>query len=81
MPLLFSVDRFEGPDDSIAVLATEDGQSIDVPRALLPADVQPGDVLSATFARDDEATKNLAEETRKIQDELRETDPGGDIQL
>lgn len=81
MPLPFSVDRFEGRDQSIAVLTTEDGQSIDVPRALLPPDVQPGDVLSATFTRDDEATKKLAEETRKIQDELRETDPGGDIQL
>lgn len=76
-----SVDRFEGPGQSIAVLATEDGRTIDVPRDLLPPNVKPGDVLSATFERDDEATAKLAEETRKIQDELRETDPGGDIQL
>ena len=76
-----SVDRFEGRDQSIAVLVTEDGRSIDVPRAFLPPDVKPGDVLSATFERDDEATAKLAEETRKIQAELRETDPGGDIQL
>jgi len=76
-----SVDRFEGRDQSIAVLVAEDGRSIDVPRDFLPPGTKPGDVLSASFERDDEATTRLAEETRKIQDELRKTDPGGDIQL
>lgn len=76
-----SVDRFEGRDRSIAVLVAEDGRSIDVPIEFLPPGLQPGDVLRATFERDDEATKALAEETRKIQDELKEADPGGDLQL
>lgn len=76
-----SVDRFEGRDRSIAVLVAEDGRSIDVPIDFLPPGIAPGDVLRATFERDDEATKRLAEETRKIQDELKATDPGGDLQL
>ncbi|WP_165250730.1 DUF3006 domain-containing protein [Paludisphaera soli] len=81
MPLQLSVDRFEGPDSSIAVLASEDGASLDVPRAWLPAGVAPGDVLTVTFRRDDEATRKLAADTKKVQDELKATDPGGDISL
>ncbi|MDG3006754.1 DUF3006 domain-containing protein [Paludisphaera mucosa] len=81
MPVQLSVDRFEGPDSSIAVLATEDGASIDVPRAWLPADAAPGDVLTLALSRDVAATRKLAEETKKLQGELKATDPGGDITL
>lgn len=76
-----SLDRFEGKNKSIAVLLTEDGESINVPRALLPPDVKAGDVLSLTFERDAEATRKLVEETRAVQEELKKRDTGGDIKL
>jgi hypothetical protein len=48
---------------------------------LLPPGAKPGDVLSMTLARDRSATRELAAGTRKIQDELKATDPGGDLEL
>lgn len=76
-----SVDRFEGRDRPIAVLLTDDGESINVPGILLPPGVKPGDVLTLTLERDAEATRRLADETRRVQGELSERDPGGDIRL
>jgi hypothetical protein len=76
-----SLDRFEGKDRSIAVLLTEDGQTIAFPRALLPAGARAGDVLALSLERDAEATRELVEETRAIQDELKRRDPGGDLKL
>lgn len=78
MPVQLSLDRFEG---KLAVLATEDGASIDVPRAWLPDDARPGDVLTVAFARDDDATRKLAEETAAIQAEMKAADDGGDLKL
>lgn len=75
------VDRFEGPNRSIAVLLTDDGEPINVPGSLLPPDIKPGDVISITFERDAEATRKLADETRRVQRELSKGDPGGDIRL
>jgi Protein of unknown function (DUF3006) len=76
-----SLDRFEGKNKSIAVLLTDDGDSISFPKVLLPAGAKAGDVLSLTLERDDEATRELAEQTRAVQKDLRKTDPGGDIKL
>jgi hypothetical protein len=76
-----SLERFEGKNRSIAVLLTEDGQAISFPKALLPAGVKAGDVLALSLERDAEATRRLAQETRAIQDELKKTDPGGDLKL
>ncbi len=75
------VDRFEGRDRPIAVLLTDDGESINLPRFLLPSDIKPGDVLSISFERDAEGTRKLADETRRVQGELSGRDPGGDIRL
>jgi hypothetical protein len=76
-----SLDRFEGKKKSIAVLLTDDGQSINLPRALLPPGAKAGDVLSLSLETDPEATRKLAEETRQVQQDLEKTDPGGDIKL
>ncbi|MFO0892178.1 MAG: DUF3006 domain-containing protein [Isosphaeraceae bacterium] len=76
-----SLDRFEGRGKAIAVLVAEDGASLNVPRAFLPAGARPGDVLKLTLEVDPEATKKLADETSRLQDELKKTDPGGDIKL
>jgi hypothetical protein len=76
-----SVDRFEGPGQSIAILLTGDGEAINMPRSLLPPDTKPGDVLTFTVEDDARATRELAEETRRVQRKLSEGDPGGDIRL
>ncbi len=81
MATRLSLDRFEGKHKSIAVLLTDDGDSINLPRSLLPPGTKPGDVLSLTLERDSEATRRLAQETRQVQKELGQTDPGGDIKL
>ena len=75
------LDRFEGKNKSIAVLLTDDGDSISISRALLPAGAKAGDVLTLILERDDEATRRLAEQTHAVQKDLRKTDPGGDIKL
>jgi hypothetical protein len=76
-----SLDRFEGKNRSLAVLLTDDGEAISLPRSLLPPGVKPGDVLSLTLERDDEATRKLADETRAVHRELEQSDPGGDLKL
>ena len=79
--LSLSVDRFDGEEKSIAVLLTDDGDAINMPRSLLPQAVKPGDVLTITIERDAEATRKLADETRNVQRKLSQGDPGGDIRL
>jgi len=79
VPVQLSVDRFE--DGGFAVLATQEGTSVDVPRSWLPEGTKPGDVLTLTLVRDESATAKLAANTKKVQDELKATDPGGDIKL
>jgi Protein of unknown function (DUF3006) len=79
--LTLSVDRFEGEGHSIAVLLTDDGEPINMPRSLLPADLKPGDVLTFAIEHDREATRKLAEETGRVQRKLSQGDPGGDIRL
>src|ERR1700750_3372878 len=76
-----SIDRFEGDKKEIAVLLTDDGEQIEFPRALLPAGVKAGVILSFEIRQDADATRGLKLKTRKLQDELKKTDPGGDIEL
>jgi hypothetical protein len=81
MKVRLSIDRFEGMKKEIVVLLTDDARQIDFPRDLLPNGAKAGEVLSFEIDRDMEATRELLEETRKIQEELKKTDPGGDIKL
>jgi len=76
-----SLDRFEGKGKQIAVLLTDDGEILNMPRSLLPPAARPGDVLTLSLEQDAEATRRLAEDTRRVQDELSKRDPGGDIKL
>lgn len=77
----WSVDRFEGDRKQLAVLVSDDNDRVTIPRRLLPKGVHPGDVLTLTIARDEEATRALSEEARRVRDELHRTDPGGDLVL
>jgi hypothetical protein len=79
--LSLSLDRFEGKGKAIAVLLTDDGETVNFPRSLLPPGCRPGDVFSLSIEPDAEATRALADETRRVQDKLKESDPGGDIKL
>jgi hypothetical protein len=81
MAILLCVDRFEGRKKEIAVLLTENDRQIPFPRDLLPPEVRAGDMLSVTIEPNVAATKQLKKQTRALQDELKKTDPGGDIQL
>lgn len=76
-----TIDRFEGEDKEIAVLVDEDGECQNVPRSKLPAEAKAGDVLTESFEIDAEATKALKQETKELQEELKKTDPGGDLQI
>lgn len=79
--LSLSLDRFEGKGKAIAILLTDDGETLNIPRALLPAGTKPGDVLTLSLELDAEGTRSLADETRRTQDNLGKRDPGGDITL
>lgn len=81
MKTSLAVDRFEGDGQQIAVLLTDDGTQINFPRTLLPKSSKPGDILSLAIVRDVKVTENVAKETRAVQDELKKSDTGGDIQL
>jgi hypothetical protein len=81
MTIRLSIDRFEGDRKQIAVLLTDDGTPINFPKALLPRGARPGDILTLRIERDTEATKRVADATRRVQDDLKKRDPGGDIHL
>ena len=76
-----TIDRFKGDRKQVAVLLTDDGTQINFPRSLLPKGVKPGDILSLAIEKDAELTRQVARETRAVQDDLKKTDPGGDIKL
>src|SRR5205823_5460424 len=81
MPLRLTIDRFEGAKKQIAVLLTDDGDSINFPKALLPKGAQAGDILTFTIERDTAATQTVADKTKKVRAELDKGDRGGDIKL
>ena len=71
MAIQLSIDRFEGEQSNIAMLLIDAGQQIDFPRDLLPADAQPGDVLSVTIERDLAATLPRRKHSAKKQRHFR----------
>ncbi len=81
MSIRLSLDRFEGKGKQVAVLVADDGATLNIPKSLLPSGAKPGDVLSFSLELDPGATAKLAQETRRLQDDLSKRDPGGDIKL
>ena len=78
-----AVDRFEEGRDGqpLAVLVTDEGASIVVPRSILPAGAQPGMTLALSLSLDPAASTAVEQNTRAIRADLKKTDPGGTIQL
>lgn len=83
------MDRIEG---EFAVVEGEDGKTFDVPLHFLPPGAREGDVLrverkpgsgplSWVVTPDPEATEARREQLRDLAEELRQRDPGGDIEL
>ncbi len=83
------VDRIEG---EVAVVEGEDGKTFDVPLHFLPPNAREGDVLrvereagsgprSWVVTQDTAAREARRERLRDLAEELREHDPGGDIEL
>ena len=79
MKFQLSLDRFEGDKKQVAVLLTDDGDQINLPKGLLPKGSKAGDIFSLTIEKDTQATGKVADQTRIVQADLKKTDPGGDI--
>ena len=84
----YAVDRIEG---KVAVLVADDGATIDVPRSKLPR-VREGSVLCVRLGANGRPDWSSAEidkdeEERRLKragemlDEMKRSDPGGDITL
>ena len=81
MGISLSIDRFEGARKETAVLVTDDGRSVLLPRNFLPKGLKAGDLLTMTLERDAAGMAELAKRARAVREDLDKTDPGGDIRL
>ena len=64
------VDRFEDNGMAVLLLYPEGRRSFDVPRELLPREARPGDVFEVSFVRDRRETERMANENKRLMDEL-----------
>ena len=64
------LDRFEDNGMAVLLLYPEGRRSFDVPRELLPEDARAGDVFEVSFAHDRRETERMAEENKRLMDEL-----------
>jgi hypothetical protein len=70
------IDRFEDNGWAVLLLYPDGKRSFDAPRELLPAGASVGDVFEVHFEHDREETERLAEENRRLLDELLGRDEG-----
>lgn len=64
------VDRFEDNGMAVLLLYPEGRRSFDVPRELLPPETKPGDVFEVSFVHDRQETERMAQENKRLMDEL-----------
>ena len=64
------IDRFEDNAWAVLLLYPDGRRSFDAPRELLPAGASVGDVFEVRFEHDRAETERLAEENRRLMDEL-----------
>lgn len=67
-----TIDRFEGDR---AVLRTDAGQELVVPRGELHAHAREGDVLTVSFGADSEATDARAQRAKDVLNEILGEEP------
>jgi hypothetical protein len=64
------IDRFEDNGWAVLLLYPDGRRSFDAPRELLPAGASPGDVFEVRFEHDRAETQRLADENRRLMNEL-----------
>ena len=64
------IDRFEDNGWAVLLLYPDGARSFDAPRELLPEGASPGDVFEVRFEHDPAETERIAEENRRLMDEL-----------
>jgi hypothetical protein len=64
------IDRFEDDGWAVLLLYPDGKRSFDVPRELLPTEASPGDVCEVRVDHDAAETQRLAEENRRLLEEL-----------
>jgi hypothetical protein len=85
----YAVDRLEG---SIAILVSDSGATVQMPRVELPTGLREGAVLRVRFGAqnlpdwssaviDEDEEKRRLREAKETIDDLKRSDPGGDITL
>jgi hypothetical protein len=85
----YAVDRLEG---GIAVLVSDAGETVEWPRVELPSGLREGSVLRVRLGPqnrpdwssaviDKEEQKRRLKESKRMLDEMKRSDPGGDIRL
>ncbi len=70
MIMRVQIDRFEDNGMVVLLLYPEGQRSFDVPRELLPRDAKPGDVFEVSFVHDRRETERMADENKRLMDEL-----------
>lgn len=68
------LDRFEDNGWAVLLPYPAGNKTFDVPREVLPADAAPGDVFTVRFEPEPEETARLADENRRLMNELLERD-------
>ena len=85
----YAVDRLER---DIAVLVSDSGATVQIPRVELPTGIREGAVLRVRFGAqnlpdwsgaviDKEEERQRLREAKEMLDDLKRSDPGGDIKL
>jgi hypothetical protein len=85
----YGVDRLER---DIAILVSDSGATVQMPRVELPTGIREGAVLRVRFGAqnlpdwssaviDRQEEERRLREAKKMLDEMKRSDPGGDIQL
>ena len=64
------VDKLEDNGMAVLLLYPEGKRLFDVPLELLPGGARAGDVFEVSFVRDDRETERMADENRRLLDEL-----------
>ena len=85
----YAVDRLEG---AVAVLVSDSGATVQMPRVELPTGIREGAVLRVRFGAqnlpdwssaviDKQEEERRLREAKRLLDEMKRSDPGGDIKL
>ncbi len=64
------IDRFEDNGMAVLLLYPEGQRSFDLPREWLPREAESGDVFEVYFAHDRLETERMADDNKRLMDEL-----------